>query len=112
MRSRVQVRALFTVAGALQPSVIFIDEIDSLLAARKADGALPCSSSPLFCALLQPAVPLGMVPAGRHATSRPLSVLVDARLGNPGNSWSGMPCVGVTGLVQLGGLQQHCVLHL
>jgi ATP-dependent 26S proteasome regulatory subunit len=33
------VRALFTVAGALQPSVIFIDEIDSVLSARKSDGA-------------------------------------------------------------------------
>jgi SpoVK/Ycf46/Vps4 family AAA+-type ATPase len=33
------VRALFAVATHLQPSVIFIDEIDSLLSARKADGA-------------------------------------------------------------------------
>lgn len=32
------VRALFAVAGRLQPSVIFIDEIDSLLSARKAEG--------------------------------------------------------------------------
>jgi hypothetical protein len=32
------VRTLFAVAGHLQPSVIFIDEIDSLLSARKADG--------------------------------------------------------------------------
>lgn len=32
------VRALFAVAGHLQPSVIFIDEIDSLLSARKSDG--------------------------------------------------------------------------
>ncbi|CAG9464841.1 unnamed protein product [Pedinophyceae sp. YPF-701] len=32
------VRALFAVAGVVQPSVIFIDEIDSILSARKADG--------------------------------------------------------------------------
>jgi len=32
------VRALFAVAGHLQPSVIFIDEIDSLLSARKSEG--------------------------------------------------------------------------
>lgn len=32
------VRALFAVAGALQPSVIFIDEIDSVLSARKSEG--------------------------------------------------------------------------
>eukprot|EP00798_Chlamydomonas_sp_ICE-L_P019919 gene19919-26623_t len=32
------VRALFAVAGCLQPSVIFIDEIDSVLSARKAEG--------------------------------------------------------------------------
>lgn len=31
-------RTLFAVAGALQPAVIFVDEIDSLLNARKADG--------------------------------------------------------------------------
>lgn len=33
------VRALFAVAGVLQPAVIFIDEIDSLLTVRKSDGA-------------------------------------------------------------------------
>lgn len=32
------VRALFAVAGALQPAVIFIDEVDSLLSARKGEG--------------------------------------------------------------------------
>ncbi len=32
------VRALFAVAAALQPAVIFIDEIDSVLSARKAEG--------------------------------------------------------------------------
>ena len=32
------VRALFAVAGCLQPAVIFIDEIDSILSARKSDG--------------------------------------------------------------------------
>ena len=34
------VRALFTVAECLQPAVIFIDEIDSILSARKAEGEL------------------------------------------------------------------------
>jgi SpoVK/Ycf46/Vps4 family AAA+-type ATPase len=33
-----QVRALFVVAALLSPAVIFIDEIDSLLSARKAEG--------------------------------------------------------------------------
>ena len=33
------VRALFAVASALQPAVIFMDEIDSVLSARKAEGA-------------------------------------------------------------------------
>ena len=33
-----QVRALFAVAAHVAPSVIFIDEVDSLLSARKADG--------------------------------------------------------------------------
>ena len=34
-----QVRALFTVAACVPPAVIFIDEIDSILSARKAEGA-------------------------------------------------------------------------
>lgn len=33
-----QVRALFAVAAHVAPAVIFIDEVDSLLSARKADG--------------------------------------------------------------------------
>lgn len=33
-----QVRALFAVAAHVAPSVIFIDEVDSLLSARKSDG--------------------------------------------------------------------------
>ena len=33
------VRALFAVASVLQPAVIFIDEIDSVLSARKAEGS-------------------------------------------------------------------------
>jgi AAA+ superfamily predicted ATPase len=32
------VRALFTIAIAVQPSVVFVDEIDSILSARKAEG--------------------------------------------------------------------------
>ena len=32
------VRALFAVAGCMQPSVIFVDEIDSILSARKSEG--------------------------------------------------------------------------
>jgi len=32
------VKALFTVAGCMQPSVVFMDEIDSLLSARKGEG--------------------------------------------------------------------------
>lgn len=39
------VRALFTVAECLQPAVIFIDEIDSILSARKAEGPLRCQSA-------------------------------------------------------------------
>ena len=33
------VRALFAVAGCMQPAVIFIDEIDSILSARKSEGS-------------------------------------------------------------------------
>jgi hypothetical protein len=40
--SAVQVRALFAVARILQPSVVFIDEIDSLMSARKSDGMNMC----------------------------------------------------------------------
>jgi ATP-dependent 26S proteasome regulatory subunit len=36
------VRTLFAVAGVMQPSVIFIDEIDSLMSARKSDGGWEC----------------------------------------------------------------------
>ena len=32
------VRTLFTVASCLSPAVIFVDEIDSVLSARKSDG--------------------------------------------------------------------------
>lgn len=35
------VRALFCVAEVTQPSVIFIDEVDSILSARKSDGVTP-----------------------------------------------------------------------
>ena len=41
----VQVRALFALAGLLSPSVIFIDEIDSLISARKSEGADPAHVS-------------------------------------------------------------------
>lgn len=44
----VQVKVLFAVAGVMQPSVIFIDEIDSIMSARKADGERPWQPS---CAL-------------------------------------------------------------
>jgi hypothetical protein len=35
-----QVRALFAVARIKQPSVVFIDEIDSIMSARKSDGMI------------------------------------------------------------------------
>ena len=38
IRDLEQVRALFAVAAALQPAVIFIDEIDSILTARSSEG--------------------------------------------------------------------------
>ena len=44
------VRALFAVSAALQPAVIFIDEIDSVLSARKAEGNLyPQRKVSYFC---------------------------------------------------------------
>lgn len=40
------VRALFAVAGCMQPAVIFVDEIDSILSARKSEGMqYKCSCS-------------------------------------------------------------------
>lgn len=62
------VRALFAVAGCMQPAVIFIDEIDSVLSARKSEGEAHTSSIELwnscaaFRALLEvcaQAAPLG-----------------------------------------------------
>jgi len=38
------VRALFAVAGCMQPAVIFVDEIDSILSARKSEGTCIVSS--------------------------------------------------------------------
>lgn len=51
------VRALFAVAGCLQPSVIFIDEIDSVLSARKSEGVPQSTIRPcwtLFSSESQP----------------------------------------------------------
>lgn len=58
------VRALFAVAGALQPSVIFIDEIDSVLSARKSEGGAP--SLPLSETLFHCYVHV-LLPACEHA---------------------------------------------
>lgn len=41
------VRALFAVAGCMQPAVIFVDEIDSILSARKSEGTSCVWFSPL-----------------------------------------------------------------
>lgn len=41
------VRALFAVAGCMQPAVIFVDEIDSILSARKSEGT--CAWSVKIC---------------------------------------------------------------
>ncbi len=43
------VRALFAVAGCMQPAVIFVDEIDSILSARKSEGIPPCSLLTQYC---------------------------------------------------------------
>ena len=43
------VRALFAVAGCMQPAVIFVDEIDSILSARKSEGACPCCACNACC---------------------------------------------------------------
>ncbi|KAJ9506314.1 hypothetical protein QJQ45_005068 [Haematococcus lacustris] len=58
------VRALFTVAACLQPSVIFIDEIDSVLSARKAEGATQQHAALAITGLAGP--------AGEHEASRRL----------------------------------------
>ena len=39
------VRTLFEVATHMQPSVIFIDEIDAIMSVRKADGKLHCKDA-------------------------------------------------------------------
>mgnify|MGYP001811172886 CR=1 FL=1 len=53
-----QVRVLFAVAAHVAPAVIFIDEVDSLLSARKADGGWAvaigvCSGMLYVCAVQQ-----------------------------------------------------------
>ena len=45
------VRALFAVAAACEPAVIFVDEIDSLLSARKSDGEHESSRRMKTCLL-------------------------------------------------------------
>jgi hypothetical protein len=47
-----QVKTLFAVAGVMQPSVIFIDEIDSILSARKSEGACTSCSAVSVCVLV------------------------------------------------------------
>lgn len=44
------VRALFAVAGCMQPAVIFVDEIDSILSARKSEGG-SCGNA-AFCSCI------------------------------------------------------------
>lgn len=54
-------RTLFAVAGWLAPAVIFIDEVDSILSARKAEGAWEPPCAVLSCARSQP-VALSLAP--------------------------------------------------
>jgi ATP-dependent 26S proteasome regulatory subunit len=49
-----QVKTLFAVAGVMQPSVIFIDEIDSILSARKSEGVCTSSCCDLQAAFATP----------------------------------------------------------
>ena len=72
-----QVRALFTVAACVPPAVIFIDEIDSILSARKAEGARPrdvctCADacSTLLLASAQAMHSRSQSRAGFHSSSR------------------------------------------
>ena len=46
--SEMLVRTLFTLARCMQPSVIFIDEVDALLSSRHGDGMSPPATSVQF----------------------------------------------------------------
>ena len=68
------VRALFAVAGCMQPAVIFVDEIDSILSARKSEGE-SCEGAACCSCIAQP-------PYESQASQRPtdFSLLHDSFL--------------------------------
>ena len=78
------VRALFAVAAALAPSVVFIDEVDSLLSARRGDGGEHEASRRLKTEMLVQMEGCASVPpAGEGASARAGGVLVIGATNRP-----------------------------
>lgn len=65
------VKALFAVAKAASPSVIFIDEVDSVLTARKSEGAFAYRLDQLWpdCNVAQDCLASGVSSAGESAVN-------------------------------------------
>jgi len=91
------VRTLFAVAGLVEPSVIFLDEIDALLSARRGDGGEHEASRRMKTELLVQMEGVGPESASRRvlvvgATNRPEELDEAARRRLPKQLYLPLPC--------------------